>query len=278
MKTEEEEEFYVGYLPQAPQKTSMFVRNVIITIFALMIAGSIALALHQLQFSDGVFNYGSNKEYTGVYSNIPVPSIRIINQKDSTGKLINLSIPLVGYGKHGAESAIEAYEKQNNISLVRKEVTFKGDLLYGEGKILLSLNSLAPIIRLTETKDRPGEMIAMNDTVLMGEIIDPKCYFGVMKPGRGKVHRECAIRCISGGIPPVFRAHKKNGDYEYFLLLGKKGERINQQVLPYVADKVYLPGKLFKWEDWMVIACDMSAIQRINQDHSLLLTKINCRQ
>lgn len=24
-----------------------------------------------------------------------------------------------------------------------------------------------------------------------------------MKPGEGKAHRACAIRCIAGGIPPV---------------------------------------------------------------------------
>ena len=28
------------------------------------------------------------------------------------------------------------------------------------------------------------------------------CFLGVMKPGRSKPHRACAVRCISGGIPP----------------------------------------------------------------------------
>ena len=38
-----------------------------------------------------------------------------------------------------------------------------------------------------------------------GEIVDPKCFFGVMKPGEGKPHKDCAIRCILGGIPPVLK-------------------------------------------------------------------------
>jgi len=33
----------------------------------------------------------------------------------------------------------------------------------------------------------PKEMISK--MTLQGEIIDPKCYFGVMKPGKGKIHR-----------------------------------------------------------------------------------------
>jgi len=36
---------------------------------------------------------------------------------------------------------------------------------------------------------------------LVGEIVDSKCYFGNMNPGNGKVHRDCAVRCMSGGIP-----------------------------------------------------------------------------
>ena len=43
------------------------------------------------------------------------------------------------------------------------------------------------------------------ETRLKGEIYDPKCAFGAMKPGFGKPHRSCAIRCISGGVPPILR-------------------------------------------------------------------------
>ena len=39
---------------------------------------------------------------------------------------------------------------------------------------------------------------------LFGEITDPKCYLGAMKPGTGLTHRGCAALCISGGIPPLF--------------------------------------------------------------------------
>jgi hypothetical protein len=51
-----------------------------------------------------------------------------------------------------------------------------------------------------------------------GEIIDPKCYFGVMKPGKGKPQCDCAIRCILGGITPMLVVKNEQGDANYYLL------------------------------------------------------------
>jgi hypothetical protein len=43
-----------------------------------------------------------------------------------------------------------------------------------------------------------------------------------MNPGSGKVHRDCAARCLSGGIPPIFIT--TSGDTpdgrEQFVLVG----------------------------------------------------------
>ena len=47
-------------------------------------------------------------------------------------------------------------------------------------------------------------MTDLDTFTLIGEIVDSKRYLGVMNPGNGKVHRDCAVRCLSGGIPPIF--------------------------------------------------------------------------
>jgi hypothetical protein len=258
------EEFYIGYLPQAPDKTGKFIRNILVFVFIVISLAGILLASQQRKFSTAVFEYGSNKEYTGIYTDFPIPSIKVFNQRDSLGKLINLSIPIVGYGKHGAKSAVSAFEERNAIRLNHMEVTFKGDLIFNEGKTLLSLNQDSPIVRFSIANVLPDQLVYLKDTVLSGEIIDPKCYFGVMKPGKGKVHRECAIRCISGGIPPVFRIKKSGTMNDYFILLGKNGEEINQQVLPYVADHILVRGKLFIWGNWSVFQIDTESILEIN--------------
>jgi hypothetical protein len=47
---------------------------------------------------------------------------------------------------------------------------------------------------------------------LRGEIVDTKCYLGVMTPGEDKVHRGCAVRCISRGVPPAFLVRDASAD------------------------------------------------------------------
>jgi hypothetical protein len=39
-----------------------------------------------------------------------------------------------------------------------------------------------------------GAAVDLGEVQLTGEIVDSKCYFGVMNPGNGKVHRDCAVR------------------------------------------------------------------------------------
>jgi hypothetical protein len=99
---------------------------------------------------------------------------------------------------------------------------------------------------------------------LQGEIIDPKCYFGAMTPGQGKPHRSCAIRCISGGIPPVL-AVRNGEDVDYYLLRGKDGESINQEILDLVALPVSLQAEVLEYGDWKVLRCDPGDIERVDQ-------------
>jgi hypothetical protein len=49
----------------------------------------------------------------------------------------------------------------------------------------------------------PGSLHRRGDATLRGEIVDSKCHLGVMKPGEGPLHRDCAVRCLLGGAPPM---------------------------------------------------------------------------
>ena len=98
-----------------------------------------------------------------------------------------------------------------------------------------------------------------------GEIIDPKCYFGVMKPGEGKVHRDCAIRCILGGIPPVMLVTNAKGEKNYYLVVGPNGEKMNKAVQEYVAEPVEMEAHLIQYDDWIVMYVkDQKLINRIS--------------
>jgi hypothetical protein len=78
---------------------------------------------------------------------------------------------------------------------------------------------------------------------MTGEIVDSKCYLGVMNPGRGKVHRDCAARCLSGGVPPIFITT----DGTQLLLVGSDGSALGRDELrEFVAEPITIQGELFQ--------------------------------
>ena len=52
---------------------------------------------------------------------------------------------------------------------------------------------------------------SLGPVVVQGEIVDSKCHLGVMKPGEGPAHRDCAVRCLLGRVPPMFVPHDRSG-------------------------------------------------------------------
>jgi hypothetical protein len=91
-----------------------------------------------------------------------------------------------------------------------------------------------------------------------------------MKPGEGKTHRSCAIRCISGGIPPVVKSNSS----DYFLLVNENMKPINSEVLAIVGDQVNLDGEVVELDDWKILKVNaetIKALGSIAQRRSTLL-------
>ncbi len=82
---------------------------------------------------------------------------------------------------------------------------------------------------------------SLGEIQLTGEIVDSKCFFGVMNPGAGKVHRDCAARCISGGVPPAFLVRDSCGKTVTLLLAHWKRE-----LLDHIAEPVTIRGRLVR--------------------------------
>jgi len=64
----------------------------------------------------------------------------------------------------------------------------------------------------------------------VGEIIDPKCWLGAMKPGSGLVHKACAELCIRGGIPPFFVGNAEGQPPGFFVVADALGKACNEAV------------------------------------------------
>ena len=249
-------EFYIGWMPAAPKGYTKQVTIAIVAVAVLIVALASLLSLQQKKFSNAVFEYGQLTEVTGIYQQFPVPSIKVYGQKNNGSNFI--TIPLVGYGKHGAEGIIHSLEEERAASLDQKQITLKGTLIYHDGKSLLQIDEHdKPLLSIATTTTSHQPITKELGTVdLIGEVLDPKCYFGVMKPGRGKPHRDCAIRCIAGGISPVFYVRQQKAGPLYYLLLDENGNKLNDFVKDYVADPVRLTARAVQVDDWIVLYVD----------------------
>jgi len=93
---------------------------------------------------------------------------------------------------------------------------------------------------------------------LTGEIVDSKCYLGVMNPGQGKVHRDCAARCLSGGIPPIFVT---TDGHEQFLLVGLDGRALGRDALrEFIAEPIQIQGEVLKTGSTQLLKVDPGSV------------------
>ena len=258
-------EFYIGWMAQAPDAYAKHVRKVLIALVFLVIIVATILSIQQRKFSTSSFEFGKVTQVTGIYQSFPVPAIRVIHRGDAVGPKSYITIPLVGYGKFGPERVIRQLENTHHTRLDGKKITLAGTLLYSDGKTLLQIDSNdKPLmsVQQPDPQDALHTIRELGTVQLTGEVLDPKCYFGVMKPGQGKPHRDCAIRCIAGGINPVLLVRDANGATAYYLVLDENGNKMNDALKDYVAEPIALQAKAVQYDDWIILYTTKSTIRR----------------
>lgn len=267
------DEFYIGYQPVAPPGYKKFVHLLLFTLVVIMYITASVIVSNQLDFSAGIFERKKLTEVEGVLMLEPFPAIRTYYGKDLNGNPAIKTIPLVNYGKFGAEPIIEAVAKSNSAPLSILWVKLRGKLIYNKGVTLMELSEKdKSILQVIKTDGKPiaelsaGTATEMDSVTLSGQIIDPKCYFGVMKPGEGKPHSDCAIRCIAGGIQPMLMLRNSKGEETYFILRDTAGMPLNNRILSYIGMPVDISGRVRNVDDWMILNTDpLSGIRLTNR-------------
>jgi hypothetical protein len=255
---QKDNEFYIGWQAKAPLVFKKHIKKVLIVLFPIALLAGFLLGSSQKKFSTAQFEFGKPTSLKGIYYSEPVPLLKVTDKNNTS-----IFIPLVGYGKHGAATTILEWEKENSISLNRRQLTLTGTLLYNDGKVLMQVDKNSrPVLEAGTAIANPLVQKNLGRQTIRGEIIDPKCYFGVMKPGEGKVHRDCAIRCILGGIPPVLHVQNEKGEHHYYLLAAESNQGINEAVQDRVAEPVTIEGRLVQQDDWMIVYTSKENIQR----------------
>ncbi|MEO0824545.1 MAG: hypothetical protein AAFV72_21265 [Cyanobacteria bacterium J06635_1] len=251
MSTPTNDEFYVNYGKIPPSY-----RRFLVKFIPLLVIGAILFALIFPRVHDQ-FNLGKIqgvKEYEGFLATNPVPHIIVPRPGNTAGEAAFSRYILSATNKAGPSPKI--LEQAGNW------VTLSGILVSRNNLSVVAVRSAEPLDPPAGVTVRPDEGVSLGEFALDGEIVDGKCYPGIMKPGRTKTHRACAIRCISGGVPAVFRV-SNGGDVMYFLLADLAGEAVNDRVLDLVADDVRITGEVIQYDDMYVIQSDPASYERL---------------
>lgn len=214
------DEFYVGYLHPAPPGLARRLRRIVwaIGLGASLLAGLIG-ALQREQ-PTGVYEFGTKQKFEGVLFQRPIPFLRVAST----------NVPLVGQGKHGVPPALRGHDGER--------VAFEGRLIHRERATLIEVGDPGTIRLLGAAGpgDTLGPAEVIGEVDLTGELVDTKCFLGVMRPATGKVHRACAVRCLSGGVPPGLLVPDASGDATVLFLAG--GDGVALDIDPQLAARI----------------------------------------
>ncbi len=252
------DEFYIGWQNNAPTGYAKWIKGVTWTVLALFILVGALLVMNQRGFDASTYEKDRFRILEGILITDPIPCLKILAGTDAQGVQHFERVLLVGIGKKSASPMLHALKKQLKQPIAGKALRLKGKLIYFDGVLAFELGGQATLFQgYSKLKNTSTQPRMLGKTQLNGEILDPKCYLGVMRPGEGKPHRSCAIRCIAGGIPPFFRSSTKDNYHQYFFVLDQNGRPINQEIAPYVADEVQICGQVEKWDNWYILKADL---------------------
>lgn len=240
------DEFYVGYLPHAPLNVAAHMRKFIIAALAFGALTAWLFIINQKSFAFSVFEFLQPRAFEGVISAEPYPTL-LVTRPGKSGNLPSFSrYLLVAEGKHGAQQEIANYDGQR--------VKLQGTLIFRDDQTMLELapNSIAPIAEAPSSNTAQ----ALGAFTLTGEIVDSKCFLGVMNPGERKTHQACAVRCIAGGIPPILATRNEAGEIAYLLLVAHDGRAVNQDVLTLVAQPIAITGEVWQYDNLLTLRAD----------------------
>ncbi len=204
------EAFFIGWSADIPSDIGRFTRSAVLAITTLGVALAVILPLLQNRFDPGSFDFGNTTVVEGELVTEPYPALHT-DDLDSTSDPL-----LVATGKRGAEGLLAALESGSWVEV-------EGTKIDAPAATMIEITRAAPADSPRTVQS--ANSIDFGEFELAGEIVDSKCFLGVMKPGRSRGHRACAIRCISGGVPPALLVTSKDKTL-LLLLADQNGKRV----------------------------------------------------
>jgi hypothetical protein len=227
-----DDEFYIGYETGTPSGVARTVRIAVALGAVAVVAAAVLATAAQRPLAASSFDFGHQQSWTGRLVRTPAPALLVPTPHGYQW------FWLVGRGKHGAEQAITATPDG--------WATVTGTLLSRDRwrmiEVDFAIASQPPDELPVDQPEADGDG---RQVTLSGEIVDSKCFLGVMNPGERTVHRDCAIRCLSGGVPPMLAYSTEDGRRDLAVLVDARGRLLHDSLHDYVGQQVAARGRLF---------------------------------
>jgi hypothetical protein len=256
MTPSDHDPFYVGYHPTATAPIARSVRRRVVVLGLLVLGSAVLLAFAQRRADPGVFEYGHPQSLQGQIREFPYPSVLVPRPGLTDREAAYTRYLLVAEGKHGAQSLVAGLDGQ--------WVNLHGTRIARPEREMLEVTSAGVASASPAPNGRPGTPVPsierLGRLTLEGEIVDSKCWLGVMKPATGTVHRGCASRCLSGGIPPLLITVDSAGSAAHYLLTYAEDRPAHAWFADLVGRRVRLTGEVWREGDLSLMRVEKTVV------------------
>lgn len=247
------DDFFIGWA-ETSRPTRRFLLG---AAGGLILAGAGAasvLSASQDNPGRGLWDQGDVRDWTGLLVRAPYPMLLM---REASGDVRTAF--LATNGKLGVQPRLPG--------TLNGEVTVRASAIERGRNLMLAVSDDTGWIRpAIAAAASPPVAKEVGCTVLIGEILDAKCWFGAMKPGFGKTHKSCAALCARGRLPLAFCAPGGAlcaGEEPALLLLDETGAPHGREIIPLVADPVRASGTLWRLGDLMTLRAARKDIVRV---------------
>ena len=239
--TDDQGEFYIGYEASMPPRTARFVSTAVIATGCGVAALAVLVAAGHTRLEGGAFEFGNPQSFSGTLVERPYPMLRLDGPESRDSSLL-----LVAPGKHGADPLVAGLDG-HHVSLTGTRILRGGRTMLEVEPASIAADSTAAASARPVVEPRDASV------TVTGEVVDSKCFMGVMVPGDGKTHSDCAALCLRGGIPPALYVRDRAGQSALVLLAGSQSEAIGPRLSEFAGDAVEVTGILERTSGWPVV-------------------------
>jgi methionine sulfoxide reductase heme-binding subunit len=207
-----EPEFCIGWQSKSPAELARHSRSFFFAGLGVTSVLFFLTARFQNPVDPGAFEFGVQRTFEGTLIETPLPLLHVRGIPSGSG----MNYLLVGSGKFGASDTVRGMEG--------RDIRFSGSLIHRNGVAMIELNKPESLEIIGSTREKRPQVVSLGKSTFVGELVDTKCFLGVMRPATGKVHRGCAVRCLSGGAPPALLVRDEQ-DHGTALLLATSHDK-----------------------------------------------------